>query len=165
MLYKLAGFYSWSTVGNTKPIRKLMIYATNLKVYGKNQNLGKVHDIRDQFPKKKRLYWNIPIRQYDFNTAELREMQIVNIHFNFGLVCFYHVTHPIQSWFLSSLFFLSKLILILGVLYSALLDRRFNNYFEIFGIFISLFWQENWVTFCVCFGCQDLLHNLVQKIC
>ena len=50
MPYKLAGFYSWSAVGNTKQIWKFMIYGTNLKVHGKNQTLGKVHDIMDQFP-------------------------------------------------------------------------------------------------------------------
>ena len=50
MRYKLAGFYSWSAVGNTKLIWKFMIYGTNLKVHGKNQNLDKVHDVRDQFP-------------------------------------------------------------------------------------------------------------------
>ena len=51
MPYKLAGFYSWFAVGNTKPNWKFMIYDTNLKVHGKNQNLSKVHDIMDQFPK------------------------------------------------------------------------------------------------------------------
>ena len=53
MLYKLAGFYTWFAVGNTKPIWKFMIYDTNLKVHGRNHNLSKVYDIRDQFPKIK----------------------------------------------------------------------------------------------------------------